>query len=53
MHCHGCEDGVKWPLTLVEQMLDRQKQIYGRYPLKVALDGGIRLQRQFIESQRA
>ena len=25
---------------LVEQMLDRQNQIYGRYPLKVALDGG-------------
>ncbi len=25
---------------LVEDMLDRQKQIYGRYPLKVALDGG-------------
>jgi len=25
---------------LVEQMLDRQKQLYGRYPLKVALDGG-------------
>ncbi|MEN8128542.1 MAG: ISNCY family transposase [Planctomycetota bacterium] len=25
---------------LVEQMLDRQKQIYSRYPLKVALDGG-------------
>ena len=25
---------------LVEKMLDRQKQIYGRYPLKVALDGG-------------
>jgi IS5 family transposase len=25
---------------LVEQMLDRQEQIYGRYPLKVALDGG-------------
>jgi IS5 family transposase len=25
---------------LVEQMLDRQHQIYGRYPLKVALDGG-------------
>ena len=25
---------------LVENMLDRQKQIYGRYPLKVALDGG-------------
>lgn len=26
--------------NLVEQMLDRQNQIYGRYPLKVALDGG-------------
>ncbi len=25
---------------LVEQMLDRQQQLYGRYPLKVALDGG-------------
>ena len=25
---------------LVDQMLDRQKLIYGRYPLKVALDGG-------------
>lgn len=25
---------------LVEKMLDRQKQIYDRYPLKVALDGG-------------
>jgi len=26
--------------TLVEMMLDRQKEIYGRYPLKAALDGG-------------
>ena len=26
--------------TLVETMLDRQEQIFGRYPLKVALDGG-------------
>ncbi len=25
---------------LVEKMLDRQNQVYGRYPLKVALDGG-------------
>lgn len=25
---------------LVEQMLDRQNQVYGRYPLKVSLDGG-------------
>jgi IS5 family transposase len=26
--------------TLTDTMLDRQKDIYGRYPLKVALDGG-------------
>jgi len=26
--------------TLVEQMLDRQNDIYGKYPLKAALDGG-------------
>ncbi len=26
--------------TLVEQMLDRQNDIYGRYPLKISLDGG-------------
>jgi len=26
--------------TLVEQMLDRQNDIYGRYPLKASLDGG-------------
>lgn len=26
--------------TLTETMLDRQQHIYGRYPLKVALDGG-------------
>lgn len=26
--------------TLSDQMLDRQKDIYGRYPAKVALDGG-------------
>jgi len=26
--------------TLCDQMLDRQKEIYGRYPLKVSLDGG-------------
>ena len=25
---------------LTETMLDRQNEIYGRYPLKVALDGG-------------
>jgi IS5 family transposase len=26
--------------TLTHEMLDRQEEIYGRYPLKVALDGG-------------
>jgi len=26
--------------SLVEKMFDRQKEIYGRYPLKAALDGG-------------
>jgi transposase, IS5 family len=26
--------------TLTNKMLDRQKEIYDRYPLKVALDGG-------------
>jgi IS5 family transposase len=33
-------DGNPADSNLVEQMLDRQKEIYGRYPLKVALDGG-------------
>lgn len=33
-------DGNPADSTLTEQMLDRQKEIYGRYPLKVALDGG-------------
>ncbi|MBN2267724.1 MAG: transposase, partial [Candidatus Babeliaceae bacterium] len=27
-------------VTLVEEMLNRHDQIYGRYPLKVAMDGG-------------
>ena len=33
-------DGNPADSTLTEQMIDRQKDIYGRYPLKVALDGG-------------
>ena len=33
-------DGNPGDVTLTEQMLDRQEQVYGRYPLKVALDGG-------------
>ena len=33
-------DGNPADSTLTDQMLDRQHDIYGRYPLKVALDGG-------------
>jgi len=33
-------DGNPADTTLTETMLDRQNEIYGRYPLKVALDGG-------------
>jgi IS5 family transposase len=33
-------DGNPADSTLTDQMLDRQAKIYGRYPLKVALDGG-------------
>ena len=36
---------------LVEQMLDRQKQIYGRYPLKVALDGGFASKRNLAKAK--
>ncbi len=33
-------DGNPRDTTLTDQMLDRHKTIYGRYPLKIALDGG-------------
>ncbi len=33
-------DGNPADSTLSDQMLDRQKDIYGRYPLKVSFDGG-------------
>lgn len=33
-------DGNPADVTLTERMLERQKQIYGRFPLKAALDGG-------------
>jgi IS5 family transposase len=33
-------DGNPADSILTEQMLDRHSQIYGRYPLKIALDGG-------------
>jgi len=33
-------DGNPADTSLTVDMLDRQKQLYGRYPLKVALDGG-------------
>ena len=37
--------------TLTEQMLDRQNQIYNRYPLKVAFDGGF-ASRQNLEAAK-
>lgn len=33
-------EGNPADVTLAETMLDRQSEIYGRYPLKTALDGG-------------
>ena len=33
-------EGNPLDATLTNQVLDRQEEIYGRYPLKVALDGG-------------
>ena len=33
-------DGNPADSSLTVDMLDRQKELYGRYPLKVALDGG-------------
>jgi IS5 family transposase len=36
---------------LVEQMLDRQKQIYNRYPLKVALDGGFASKENLLKAK--
>jgi IS5 family transposase len=33
-------DGNPADSSLTAEMLDRQKELYGRYPLKVALDGG-------------
>lgn len=33
-------DGNPADRTLTEQIFDRQKDLYGRYPLKAALDGG-------------
>ncbi len=36
---------------LVERMLDRQKQIYGRYPLKVALDGGFASKENLLKAK--
>ena len=37
---------------LVETMLDRQNQIYGRYPLKVALDGGFASKDNLIKAKK-
>jgi IS5 family transposase len=37
--CVVC-DGNPADSTMTDQMLDRQRDLYGRYPLKAALDGG-------------
>ena len=39
-------------VTLTKVMLDRQEQVYGRYPLKVALDGGF-ASKENIESAKS
>ena len=39
-------------ISLVEQMLDRQKDIYGRYPLKVALDGGFASKDNLLKAKK-
>jgi len=38
--------------TLTPQMLERQKEIYGRYPLKVALDGGFASKENLKEAKK-
>jgi IS5 family transposase len=45
-------DGNPADTTLTTTMLDRQCQLYGRYPLKVALDGGFAT-RENLASARA
>jgi len=45
-------DGNPADTTLSDQMLDRQEQVYGRYPLKVALDGGF-ASRDNLESAKS
>jgi IS5 family transposase len=45
-------EGNPADVSLVEQMLDRQKDIYGRYPLKVALDGGFASKDNLLEAKK-
>ena len=45
-------DGNPADSTLTDQMIDRQNDIYGRYPLKVALDGGF-ASKENLESAKA
>ena len=44
-------EGNPADVSLFEQMLDRQKDIYGRYPLKVALDGGFASKDNLIKAK--
>jgi IS5 family transposase len=44
-------DGNPKDSSLTDEMLDRQKEIYGRYPLKVALDGGFASENNLISAK--
>ncbi len=51
---HDCVvlDGNPSDSELTTMMLDRQKNIYGRYPLKVAFDGGFSSQANLAEAKQ-
>lgn len=51
---HDCVvlEGNPSDSDLTTMMLDRQKNIYGRYPLKVAFDGGFSSQANLAEAKR-
>jgi len=45
-------DGNPADSTLTKQMLERQQDIYGRVPLKVALDGGFASKDNLVEAKK-
>ena len=44
-------EGNPADVTLTETMLDRQSEIYGRYPLKTALDGGFASKENLVKAK--